>query len=253
MTDSSPSPAGPAQPHPASAPTAVVTGAGSGVGRATALALARDGWRVAILGRRREVLDETAALAAAGSIPMLVLPCDIGDEAAVARVGVEVLERFGTVDVLVNAAGTNTPRRSLEVLSPSDYRHLIDTNLNGAYWCVQAFLPSMRTRGCGTIVNVISDAARQASPKAGPAYSASKFGLLGLTQAINAEERPRGIRACALLPGDIDTPLLDKRPAPPSAEARTRMLQPEDVAACVLFVIAQPARAVIEELLVRPA
>jgi NAD(P)-dependent dehydrogenase (short-subunit alcohol dehydrogenase family) len=253
MTDSSPSPANPAKPIPTPAPTAVVTGAGSGVGRATALALAREGWRVAILGRRREVLDETASLAPAGSIPMLVLPCDIGDETAVARVGGEVLKQFGTVDVLVNAAGTNTPRRSLEVLSPSDYRHLIDTNLNGAYWCVQAFLPSMRVRGCGTIVNVISDAARQASPKAGPAYSASKFGLLGLTQAINAEERPRGIRACALLPGDIDTPLLDKRPAPPSAEARTRMLQPEDVAACVLFVIAQPARAVIEELLVRPA
>lgn len=253
MTDFSASTAVHANSNPASAPTAVVTGAGSGVGRATALALAREGWRVAILGRRREVLDETASLAAAGSIPMLVLPCDIGDETAVSRVGGEVLKQFGTVDVLVNAAGTNTPRRSLEVLSPADYRHLIDTNLNGAYWCVQAFLPSMRTRGRGTIVNVISDAARQASPKAGPAYSASKFGLLGLTQAINAEERPRGIRACALLPGDIDTPLLDKRPAPPSAEARTRMLQPEDVAACVLFVIAQPARAVIEELLVRPA
>ena len=112
------------------------------------------------------------------------------------------------VDALINAAGTNTPHRSLEVLSSADYRHLIDTNLNGAYWCVQAFLPSMRTRSAGTIVNVISDAARQASPKAGPAYSASKFGLLGLTQAINAEERPHGIRACALLPGVSSTELL---------------------------------------------
>ena len=248
-----PSPTSIPPANPATSRTAVVTGAGSGVGRATALALAAQGWRVAILGRRREALEQTAQLVAPGGPPIEIHPVDIGDEPAVAAVGRAILGAFGHVDVLVNAAGTNTPRRSLEVLSPSDYRHLIDTNLNGAYWCVQAFLPAMRTRGAGTIVNVISDAARQASPKAGPAYSASKFGLLGLTQAINAEERPRGIRACALLPGDIDTPLLDKRPSPPPADARARMLQPEDVAACVLFVIAQPSRAVIEELLVRPA
>lgn len=232
---------------------AVVTGAGSGVGRATAVALARDGWRVALVGRRRAALEETAATVVAEVSPFLVVPCDVGDPAAVEAMGRQVLAAFPQVDVLVNAAGTNIPRRSLEVLSPADYRGLIDTNLNGPYWCVQAFLPAMRSRGCGTIVNVVSDAARQASPKAGPAYSASKFGLLGLTQAINAEERARGIRACALLPGDIDTPLLDKRPAPPPAEARAHMLQPEDVAACVLFVLRLPRRAVVEELLLRPA
>ena len=236
-----------------SARTAVVTGAGSGVGRATALALAAAGWTVALIGRRREALEETAAQATAGTGVFRLHACDLADEAAVAAMGLAVLAQFGHVDLLVNAAGTNTPRRSLEVLEPGEYRRLIDTNLNGAYWCVQAFLPAMRARGRGTIINVVSDAARQASPKAGPAYSASKFGLLGLTQAINAEERPRGIRACALLPGDIDTPLLDKRPSPPPAEARARMLRPEDVAACVRFVVELPARAVVEELLVRPA
>ena len=104
----------------------------------------------------------------------------------------------------------------------------------------------------GTIVNIVSDAGKLASPKAGPAYVMSKFGLAGLTQAINAEERTQGIRACAIFPGDIDTPLLDKRPAPPGAEARAKMLQPEDVAACVLLAIQLPARAVVEEILVRP-
>jgi len=101
-------------------------------------------------------------------------------------------------------------------------------------------------------VNIISDAGRQASPKAGPGYVISKFGMVGLTQAINAEERGNGIRACAILPGDIDTPLLDKRPAPPNAEARTKMLQPEDVADCVLLAVNLPDRAVVEELLIRP-
>ena len=81
----------------------------------------------------------------------------------------------------------------------------------------------------------------------------SKFGMAGLNQAINAEERGRGIRACAIFPGDINTPLLDKRPAPPDAAAREKMMQPEDIAECVLLAINLPARAIVEELIVRPA
>ncbi|HTG44187.1 MAG TPA: SDR family NAD(P)-dependent oxidoreductase, partial [Verrucomicrobiae bacterium] len=163
-----------------------------------------------------------------------------------------ILARFGKVDLLVNAAGTNVPRRSLEVLSTHDYHDMLDSNLNGAYYLIQAFLPTMRKEQSGTIVNIVSDAGRQASPKAGPAYVISKFGMIGLTQSINAEEKGHGIRACAILPGDIDTPLLDKRPSPPPAEARTRMLQPEDVAECVLLAVNLPPRAIIEELLIRP-
>src|SRR6185436_597466 len=140
--------------------------------------------------------------------------------------------KFAHVDVLINAAGTNAPKRALEVLSFEDYHAMIDTNLNGAYYCVQAFLPQMRERKSGTIVNIVSDAGKQASPKAGPAYVMSKFGLAGLNQAINAEERANGIRACAIFPGDIDTPLLDKRPSPPPPEARARMMKADDVADC---------------------
>ena len=129
---------------------------------------------------------------------------------------------------------------------------MMDTNLNGAYYCVQAFLPQMRARGSGTIVNIVSDAGKAASPKAGPGYVMSKFGMAGLTQAINAEERARGVRACGIFPGDIDTPILDRRPVPPDAEARARMMQPEDIAECVLLAINLPSRVIIEEMLVRP-
>ena len=233
--------------------TAVITGAGSGVGKATALALAQQGWDVALVGRRENLLLETAGFAGEHGGRVVTCVCDIGDAAAVAEMGRSVLAEFGEVEVLVNAAGTNAPQRSLEVLSLADYHAMIDTNMNGSYYCVQAFLPQMRARGSGTIVNIVSDAARQASPKAGPGYSMSKFGVVGLTQAINAEERPRGIRATAILPGDIDTPLLDKRPAPPDAVARARMMQPEDIAECVLLAINLPARATIEEMLVRPS
>ena len=232
--------------------TAVVTGAGSGVGQAVALALVNQGWRVAIIGRRAESLKDTFDRAGADKDKLLVCPCDIGDSEAVARMGKEVLAAFGAVEVLVNAAGTNAPKRSLEILSLEDYHGMMDTNLNGAYYITQAFLPAMRARKSGTIVHIVSDAGKQASPKAGPAYVMSKFGLAGLTQSINAEERSNGIRACAIFPGDIDTPLLDKRPSPPPAEARAKMLRPEDLAECVMLAVNLPGHAVVEEMIIRP-
>ena len=232
--------------------TAVVTGAGSGVGQAVALALARENWRVALVGRRRDTLDATTKQAGKMAANLIACPCDIEDVAAVAQMAAEVLRQFGPVEVLVNAAGTNTPKRSLRELSLEDYHRLVNTNLNGAYYCVQAFLPAMRAQKSGTIINIVSDAAKQASAKAGPAYVISKFGLAGLTQSINAEEKGNGVRACAIFPGDIDTPLLDRRPNPPPPEARQNMLRPEDIAACALLAINLPPRALVEEILVRP-
>jgi NAD(P)-dependent dehydrogenase (short-subunit alcohol dehydrogenase family) len=232
--------------------TCVVTGAGSGVGQAVALKLARQGWRVALVGRRPEALNETVKLAGPFAGQLLACSCDVGEPRAVDRMARQVLDKFHEVEVLVNAAGTNAPRRALEVLALEDYQAMIRTNLNGAYYCVQAFLPQMRARRSGTIVNIVSDAGKAASPKAGPAYVMSKFGLAGLTQAINAEERSRGVRACAIFPGDIDTPLLEKRPNPPDAAARARMMKAEDVAECVLLCVTLPSRVVVEEMLVRP-
>ncbi len=232
--------------------TAVVTGGGSGVGRATALKLAEQGWRVAILGRRHDTLQETAQSAGANASRITPFVCDVGNSSIVADISKRILADFGDVEVLVNAAGTNAPRRSLDVLSLDDYHAMLNANLNGAYYCVQAFLPQMRARRSGTIVNIVSDAGKQASPKAGPAYVMSKFGLAGLTQSINAEERANGVRSCAIFPGDIDTPLLNKRPQVPDAAARARMMRPEDVADCAVFCIKLPPHVIVEEMLVRP-
>ncbi len=237
-----------------SLPVVVVTGAGSGVGRATVLKFAREGWRVVLVGRRPHALAETIGLAKPAERRRLwALPCDLGDPTGVAALASAVLARFGRADVLVNAAGTNIPQRSLGELTREDYAAVMDANVNGVLYAVQAFLPKMREQGAGTVVNVGSEAGKQASAKAGAAYVVSKFGLTGLTQTINAEERANGIRACGIFPGDIDTPLLNKRPVPPLAEARTRMMQPEDIAACIWFVATLPARATVEELLVRPS
>ena len=232
--------------------TAVVTGAGSGVGQAIALALVKQNWDVALVGRRESMLRETSQLAGDFRQHFMICPCDISDLSEVRGMAERVLAEFKGIEVLVNAAGTNAPKRALEVLSLDDYLLMLNTNLHGAYFCVQAFLPQMRARKSGTIINIVSDAGKQASPKAGPAYVMSKFGLAGLTQSINAEERGNGVRACAIFPGDIDTPLLEKRPNPPTAEARARMLQSADVAECALLVIHLPPRAIVEEILIRP-
>jgi len=228
---------------------AVVTGAGSGVGRAIALKFAREGWNVALISRRSETLSETIALAPDESRGRLAsFACDVSDATAVEGVGKQVVARFGQVDVLVNAAGINVRQRSFEALSLDDWHAVLGTNLHGAYYCVRAFLPGMRARQTGTIININSDVGKVARDLAGPAYVSSKFGLNGLTQQINAEERRHGVRACSICPRDINTPLLDKRPQPPSQEARARMIQPEDMAECVWLVATLPSRAIVEEI-----
>ena len=231
---------------------AVVTGASSGIGQAIVVKLAQSGWRVAAVGRREEELKKTAALAGDLSKSVLVVPCDVSDPDAVAQMAKRVLKEFTSVQALVNGAGVNTPDRSWKTISLETYRQVMEVNVTGAYLCTQAFLPQMRDRKTGTIVNIVSDSAIQASAKAGAAYVMSKYAMRGMTQSLNAEERPNGIRATAIYPGDVDTPLLEKRPTPPTSEQRRLMMQPEDIADCAMLAINLPPRAVIEELLIRP-
>lgn len=226
----------------------VVTGAGSGVGRAVALKFAAEGWHVALVGRRAEALAETAALAGAADARVAIFACDVGAPEEVEAMGAAVLTRFGDVDVLVNSAGINVRQRSLDTLSLDDWHRIITTNLHGAYYCIRAFLPGMRARRTGTIVNINSDVGKAARDLAGAAYVSSKFGLAGLTQQINAEERAHGVRACSIFPRDVNTPLLDRRPHPPPADVRARMLQPEDLAACVWLAATLPAHAILDEI-----
>jgi NAD(P)-dependent dehydrogenase (short-subunit alcohol dehydrogenase family) len=240
---------------------AVVTGAGSGVGRAVVLRLAQQDWNIALIGRSKPSLDETIQLAhrachLSGKLPespqLFAFPCDVAKKEDVEKSANQIRQTLGDPTVLVNSAGINIPNRAIEVLSTDDFDRLIETNLNGTFYCIHAFLPAMRTMKGGTIVNIISDAGILANAKAGGAYAASKFGVRGLTQAINFEQHQHGIRACAICPGDINTPLLEKRPTPPTKEAREKMLQPEDVAECVMLAINLPENVVIEELLLRP-
>lgn len=228
----------------------LVTGAATGIGRAIAEGFVREGARVAMVGRRAAKLAEAAAGLPAAQV--VQLPCDVGVRQAVREMVGEVERQLGTVGILVNNAGTNTNPRSLAQLSDEDWDLTLATNLTGAFTCVRAVLPAMRRQGGGVILNISSIAGLRASKLAGSAYSAAKHGVMALTHVINEEEREHHIRACAICPGEVETPILDLRPEPVSKEHRARMLQPEDVAAAALFVAGLPPRACVPELVLKP-
>lgn len=231
---------------------ALVTGAGSGIGRAAAVALAREGARVALNGRRSAPLAETADLVSAVGGEAFAVPGDLTDPAAVERVVQDTLARWGRIDILVNNAGLNVPRRALAEISIEDWQAVIGADLTAPFLLTRAVLPGMRAAGRGTVVNVSSMAAKRAGLLSGPAYSAAKAALNSFTESINVAERGHGVRACAVCPGEVATPIMALRPYPPSEEAIATMMQPEDVAAVILLVAAMPARTTIDEVVMRP-
>jgi NADP-dependent 3-hydroxy acid dehydrogenase YdfG len=231
---------------------AVVTGGGTGIGRATAVALAGRGCRVVVVGRRPGPLEETvdAVTAAGGSATAATV--DVGDADAVERLVADVTGRHGRLDLLVNNAGVNVARRSMATLSVADWHAIVRVNLTGTFLMTHAALPAMRAQRSGTVVNVSSMAGHRASPLTGPAYNAAKAGVNSFTESVNLAERVNGIRACAICPGEVATPILENRPVPPTPEARATMLQPEDIADTVVFVAALPQRANVELLTIYP-
>jgi NAD(P)-dependent dehydrogenase (short-subunit alcohol dehydrogenase family) len=224
-----------------------ITGGASGIGRATALALARDGASVTVSDRDEAGLESLAADAG-----VAVAPLDISKSADVERVAEEVLGR-GRLDALVNCAGINTPDRHLDRLTIEAWDRVVDVNLSGIYYCIQAVLPHMRANGSGTIVTIASWAARNLAWFPGAAYNASKRALLALTETVNLEATGEGIRATVILPEAVDTPILGQRPGGlPPAEVRAKMLRPEDVARAITWILSLPPHVCINELQISP-
>ncbi|WP_263091163.1 SDR family oxidoreductase [Curtobacterium sp. RIT-PI-V] len=228
-----------------------VTGGGSGMGAASAEAAARDGWTVVLSGRRVERLEQVAATITAAGGTAEVLPLDAADPAAVASARDAVLERFGRLDAVVLAAGLNAPRRRWDDQSLPDFRAIVDTNLTAVVTVVDAALPALRESG-GVVVVVSSYAGWSFQPGAGVAYSASKTALGSVVRSLNQQEAHHGVRATHLCPGDVATDFLDQRPTVPDAAARSVMLQPEDIARAVSFVLEAPSYMRVDELVVSP-
>jgi NAD(P)-dependent dehydrogenase (short-subunit alcohol dehydrogenase family) len=137
-------------------------------------------------------------------------------------------------------------------VSLTDFDRLIQVNLNGVYYCIDAVLPGMRERGGGQVVTLASWAGKFVSAKPGPAYTAAKTAVVALTASLNIAEYANGIRACAISPGEVATPAMARRVPPVPHEVLQRMLKAEDVAAAVAFVVSMPPHACVNEIVLSP-
>jgi NADP-dependent 3-hydroxy acid dehydrogenase YdfG len=210
------------------------------------------GLKLALVGRDREKLERTRNDLPQGKDDAIIAPCDITDRASLKTVIENVLDVFGSLDVLICNAGTNVRNRRLEVLDPADWDLMIATNLTGSYNLVHFVLPSMRSRGEGLIVQICSVSGLRASVLGGVGYSASKFGQAALGIGLAREEGAHGIRSSVIYPGEVETPILDARPVAVPADRRAVILQPEDVAAAVKFLVELAPRAHVPELVIKP-
>ena len=231
--------------------TALITGGGSGIGLGTALALAREGCRVAIAGRRLEVLQQGAGTWT-GQPQILYHACDVGDRADVEKLFAWANQQLGRIDILVNAAGVNLKNRLMSNMTPPDWDRVLTINATGVYNAMYAVLPQMRERRDGLIINISSISGKRAAAIGGVAYNASKFAVAALSTSVANEEAANNIRVTTIFPGEVDTPILEHRPQPVSAERRAKMLLPEDVADLVVALARLPARAHVPELIIKP-
>jgi NADP-dependent 3-hydroxy acid dehydrogenase YdfG len=203
------------------------------------------------VGRREEALQGVAASITEG--PAVVCQvADVSDRVRVGKLVEKVAADYGRIDILVNNAGINIAKRKLEVLDPADWDALMAVNATGAFNMIHAVLPHMRARKEGLIINIASIAGVRPTALAGAAYNASKHALVALSTSIGLEEAEHGIRSSMIAPGEVNTPLLDRRLVVPSAEQRARVVQPEDIAAAALFIANLPPRANVPQLILSP-
>jgi NADP-dependent 3-hydroxy acid dehydrogenase YdfG len=228
---------------------AVVTGASSGIGVAAARLLVEEGVSVVLAARRKDRLD---ALAAELGDKAVVVEADVGDAEQVARLFDQVRERFGGLDLLVNNAGVGINGAFADT-RPADWRTQIDANLYGVLHCTHAAIPLLRGREGAMIVSVASVGGRYGI--AGwSVYNATKFAVVGFHDALRKELGPDGIRVSVIEPGAVWTEWGDNVPEEQMRKRREDVdaLQPEDIAQALVYAFAQPARVLVEEILVRP-
>ena len=163
-----------------------------------------------------------------------------------------VSDAFDSIDVLVCNAGINVRNRSLESLDPLDWDRMIATNLTGSFNVLHHVLPLMRREQNGLVIQICSISGMRASTLGGAGYSASKFGQAALGICLGREEGLRGIRSSVIYPGEVETPILDARPVPVGADRRAVILQPDDIAAAVRFLVELHPRAHVPELVITP-
>lgn len=231
---------------------AIVTGAGTGIGREAAKLLAADGAKVVVVGRRSEPLETLVEEIREQGGEAMAYSVDLMQGASAASVADVTIQTYGRIDILVNNAGFSSQIRSIRWVKPDEWDSVFRVNVDAVYRLTQACLPDMLRRGEGTIITTSSMAALTPGLLGGAPYSAAKAASFNMMRGINSELRAEGIRATTILPGEVDTPILDGRPQPPSDEARTTMMQPIDVARAIHFCATMPPRTLIEQIVLTP-
>ena len=235
---------------------ALVTGASSGIGAAAATALAEAGATVAMIARRKERLDALAGRIEAAGGKAIAVPGDVADEQVAQRVVTETLRQFGRLDILVNSAGI-IDSGGVENADIARWRRVLEINLLASLYTSRAVIGPMKAQGGGDIVNISSVAGRRAAALFN-AYSASKFGLTGMTEALRQEVGRQGIRVCIIEPGATTTEVSEGVVDPNFRKfihehvSKEGSMLPADVAAAILFVVSLPPRANVSQLLIRP-
>ena len=226
-----------------------ITGAGTGIGEGGAVALAEAGMQVVLSGRRPEKLELVAERCQGRAV---IEPLDVSDAADVQAVAERIVERFGQIDVMVASAGINVKERNWHNVSLEDWDSVIRIDLDGAFYCSKAVLPQMKKQGDGLIINISSWAGKHVSIVTGPAYTAAKHAMNAMNESLNMEACTYGVRACAICPGEVATPILDNRPIPVSQEDRDKMVQAEDCGEVIRFLAQLPSHVCINELTISP-
>jgi len=225
---------------------AVITGAGRGIGAAIARKLAELGASCVICGRTEAPLRETAANITSAGAKCEPITCDVTDLRSVEALVRQVQETFGRTDILINNAGVGGPGGPLHQMPPDAWDKVMNTNLRGAFYCIRAFAPVMIRGGGGHIINISSLAGKNALPN-GATYSASKWGLNGLTYSVAEELRGHNIRVSVVCPGSVHTEF-----SPHAGKSAEKMLQPDDVAHAVAMLVTQAPQSFMSEILLRP-
>ena len=226
-----------------------ITGAGSGIGENAAIKLSALGMKVILSGRDKNKLKLTADKC---KNETSIKPLDVANNKKVEQTLKEIIEKYTNIDVLINSAGINVEQRDWDVINKNDWDNIFQTNVNGLFYCCKSVLPYMKVKQDGLIINISSWAGKEVSLLSGVTYTSSKHAVNAMTETINMKYCNLGIRACALCPGEVATPILDKRPKKFSIEQKNKMLQPDDLGDTIAFLCQMPKHVCINQLIISP-
>lgn len=226
-----------------------VTGAGGGMGQNIAKTLSNLKMKVILSDINEDLLMETSKQCLKNTT---IKPLDITNVDAVKRVAQEIKDEFGYIDILINAAGINIQNRDWDNIDENEWDLIFKVNVSGMFYCCKSALPIMKKQKDGLIINISSWAGNHISFLSGASYIASKHAVNAMTETINMKYCNLGIRACAVCPGEVSTPLLDQRPIPISKEDKDKMLQTDDISETIAFISQMPRHVCINQITLSP-